>query len=180
MIKDVIKWKYKYLIVTNSWSESHFTRNSTNFSLQILQKLKNIQEQIQQNSSNSPPKSEILFESISIHLPLKLFWQVASRNLTNLNCFKGAHQWQIAISHNWSILELFYLLQLPSWSIFFICFGLLRAKAQGITAVIKLRCEFESHYFLNWDMVFVVHSLLSMLQFVVFDLVDCRMRYSDF
>ena len=45
MIKSVIKWKYKSLIITNFGSESQFTRNSTNFSLQILQKLKNIQEQ---------------------------------------------------------------------------------------------------------------------------------------
>lgn len=41
MIKDVIKWKYIILIITNSWSESHFTRNCNHFSLQILQKLKN-------------------------------------------------------------------------------------------------------------------------------------------
>jgi hypothetical protein len=64
--------------------------------------------------------------------------------------------------------------------VFYICFHDLKLEARGLLAVIEIRCGFEFHYFLNWDMVFVVHSLLNMLQFVVFDLVDCRMRYSDF
>jgi hypothetical protein len=65
------------------------------------------------------------------------------------------HQWQISISHNWSILELFYLLQLLCLSSFFICFGSRSFKSTRIITAISRYFKIESHELMNCYMPFV-------------------------
>ena len=115
--------------------------------------------QIESNSSNSPPKSKIPFASCSLISLFQLFHQFLGYNLTNLSCSKCAHQWWIEVSHAWSCFGSSYKLHSLLQALISIFFEESRPKAHGfITAPFKVP-KIESHGFLNCDMLFEVRLM---------------------
>ena len=114
---------------------------------------------IHQNSFNSSSIRVILFAVCSMNMDLQLFWESISITITNLNCSFLVHQWQIAFSSNRSNLELTWSFQLPCWASISTCFKESRAETSRFNTVSNLRCDFESHHFVNCDMRSIVLSM---------------------
>jgi hypothetical protein len=106
MIKSWINWKYIVLIITN-FDQNHISQEiQQTFPSKFSKSSRTFKNKIQQNSFKSSSIRVIPFASFSNHLPLKLFWQLASRNSTNLHCSKCVHPWHFANSSTRSKFEL--------------------------------------------------------------------------
>ena len=150
----MINWEYKYLIVTNFWWQSQFTKNCRNFPSNSQNLSRTQKSKIEQISSNSPPNRVVLLAASSNHLLLLLFWQGNIKILKIRDCWQSVHQWHLEISSTRSEFEPSYELQSTHLSSFFICFEKPRANTTGISTAISRYFKIESHELMNCYMLF--------------------------
>ena len=108
-----------------------------------------------QISSNSPSNHDFLFDSISNHLLLQLFWKINIKISTNGNCSCEVQPWHLRISCTRGKFEPSYKLHSSSLTSFFICFEKPRANTTGISTAISRYFKIESHELMNCYMRFI-------------------------